>query len=338
MILENKYFLAVQLVGSIGNVNNYILSSKISCGPSSKAYLFDILIALISQNCEIKCLVRADDFFTIKYMQAFGANRDNYFNFSDQFDKFNLDTYHFKNFIVCDAPATSNFYGLCFTLDQNIEFDTTLDTLDLSQDFFFNERFFAGYTGFASDIFKPVSRNDADQKLRTRIGKLTKLRRSANSFENRKPPTGFLAELFKELQLLNTPVALAGGINPFHFFELDVENRKMEVNRQAVATPLSEKILDIAFLAQISKYKAKFILLICASLDPLFLKYGVRSNRFITMEAGAISHSISLYCAENNTACRIVGGFDDELLSKHLGLTTQGLYPVVALFLGDVFE
>lgn len=336
MIRENKYFLLVGLDDS-NKLGTFVLIAKREVGPHSKPYLFDILLGVLSTTEKVHLLVSIDQFFVIKYLQAFGGFREGYFYFKSSFNKFSLESYSRENLVFCDHPNGGQMYGISIKLDNTIAYDVTLDAQDILQDIHFSERFFAGFTGFASDKIGLVERkiNTSLANISSRVALVSNDRKSAHSFNNEIVSESFMDKMSFELQLFFHPVGLAGGINPFSFYDIDLDEAKLRINGISQPTPISSHILDLGFLNQISAYKVKRVLLICASVTPLFLKYGVRSNRFINLEAGALSHGISLYCTELKVKSRVIGGFDDQVLAKHLLLESREVFPVVGIFIGN---
>lgn len=121
-----------------------------------------------------------------------------------------------------------------------------------------------------------------------------------------------------------TPEELAAGI--YHY---DVDSHSLSLHKLADLRPdLARATLDQEFIIQ-----APVDIIICALYHRTSYRYGRRGERYVHIEVGHVGENIHLQAVALGLATVEVGAFDDEEVSKVLGLEEQ-IKPLYIMPLG----
>lgn len=105
----------------------------------------------------------------------------------------------------------------------------------------------------------------------------------------------------------------------------------------AYSKPLSKKELKLAFFGGGPFIvNASICVAIASNFNQTTQKYSNRGYRYAFLEAGHVAQNAYLWCSENNLGVVEICGFNDEKLSKYLGLDYPKEAVLTTLFVGKI--
>ncbi|ADC52269.1 nitroreductase (plasmid) [Alkalihalophilus pseudofirmus OF4] len=124
-----------------------------------------------------------------------------------------------------------------------------------------------------------------------------------------------------------SPAPSAGGLYPLELYVIannisEVEKGIYHYNRQGTGLTFLHDSYDLSFLPPVNTFvkDAPLIIIMTASMEKLYSKYGERAYRYALIESGHIGQNISLYSWKNNLGCCAIGGFYDDVITSLLKL------------------
>jgi SagB-type dehydrogenase family enzyme len=252
---------------------------------------------------------------------------------------------------------STRFLRVVLGTNQNVNHDPSFEAGLYFEESFYRERTFAGITHVDWHAHAPRHAPRLDKEplfVQRRIesfSQISQVRRSADSFQQ---PAGVDRKVIEQILIDSyyrrgdghLPYGAAGGLGSVKLSLVnddvsdlpagvwDICPDSGEWTRNDV--PLYPKLLFQVGLIQETYKHCSTWFLVKSELSEISQKYGCRSLRFSLLHAGSLLHQMHLSCTSLGVPFRVLGGFDDGLISSMLKLNpSESMVIAMAAFGGS---